>query len=161
MRRRVPILIGAWGLFVATLAAADEIRVISLVRQGQVHVSFWLDGGLPPEMRESIRSGLETTITYDIELRKVRVRIDESRQQQAAGEVADLLARAERARQRAVFSAGDDVPVLDQQQPVVDEPDRRGGMGRVADEVEQTRADCGAGHAMPGSECCLPRLAAL
>ena len=56
-----PLLLGA---------AGDTVRVTPLARDGQVYVSFSLDGGLTPDMRETIRSGLQTTYAYDIELRR-------------------------------------------------------------------------------------------
>ena len=56
-----PLLLGA---------AGDAVRVTPLARDGQVYVSFSLDGGLTPDMRETIRSGLQTTYAYDIELRR-------------------------------------------------------------------------------------------
>jgi hypothetical protein len=56
-----PLLLGA---------AGDAVRVTPLARDGQVYVSFSLDGGLTPDMRETIRSGLQTSYGYDIELRR-------------------------------------------------------------------------------------------
>lgn len=50
--------------------AEEAIQVSSLVRDGHVLVSFKLDNGFNDEVRESIRSGLETTITYQVELRR-------------------------------------------------------------------------------------------
>jgi hypothetical protein len=54
----------------AVVVAADDIRVVSLVKGGSVFVSFSLEPGLTPELQEAIRSGLPTTITYDVELRQ-------------------------------------------------------------------------------------------
>lgn len=54
----------------ATLLAADAVRVTPLLRDGRVLVSCELLGGLTQEIRDAIRSGLPTTITYDIELRR-------------------------------------------------------------------------------------------
>jgi Domain of unknown function (DUF4390) len=51
-------------------AAGDTVRVTPLARDGQVYVSFSLEGGLTPDMRETIRSGLQTTFAYDVELRR-------------------------------------------------------------------------------------------
>jgi hypothetical protein len=69
MKRNVGLPIVFLMVFGASLAA-ESIRVGSLVRQGQVLVSFSLEDGMPPELKESIRSGLLTTITYEVELRR-------------------------------------------------------------------------------------------
>lgn len=55
-------------LSVARLAAGD-VRV-TLVREGRVWVSFGVDDGLTPELRQAVLSGLPVTFTYDIELRR-------------------------------------------------------------------------------------------
>lgn len=61
----------------AVLHAADSLRVIPLVRDGQVLVSFELVDGFTEEVREAIASGLRTTFTYTVELRmEVPVWID-------------------------------------------------------------------------------------
>lgn len=61
-------------LFVAPAArAADppaEVRVTPLARDGEVYVSFALDGGVTDEVRETIASGLQTAFVYDFELRR-------------------------------------------------------------------------------------------
>jgi hypothetical protein len=62
---------------VALLAAASSsyaqatqtLRVIPLVRDEQVLVSFELVNGLTDEVRAAIQSGLTTTFTYTVELR--------------------------------------------------------------------------------------------
>jgi Domain of unknown function (DUF4390) len=59
-------LIGEPGL----RAAAELIRVTPLVRDGHVLVSFELSGGFTDEVRETIQSGLQTTFSYDLELRR-------------------------------------------------------------------------------------------
>jgi Domain of unknown function (DUF4390) len=56
----------------ATPAWADSVRVRPLVRDGNVLVSFSLDGGMTDEMREVVQSGLRTVFTYTVEL-KVKV----------------------------------------------------------------------------------------
>jgi len=48
---------------------AQTLRVVPLVRDGQVLVSFELTNGLTDEVRAAILSGLKTTYTYDVELR--------------------------------------------------------------------------------------------
>ena len=47
----------------------QTLRVVPLVRDDHVLVSFELTGGLTDEVREAIRSGLKTTFTYTVELR--------------------------------------------------------------------------------------------
>lgn len=60
-------------LFVAlsvARAAAADVRVTPLVREGRVWVSFALDDGLTPELRQAVLSGLPVTFTYDVDLRR-------------------------------------------------------------------------------------------
>ena len=54
----------------APIIAADVVRVTSLAREGRVWVSFELADGVTPEVRDAIRSGLPTTFTYGIEMRR-------------------------------------------------------------------------------------------
>ena len=54
----------------ALAAATEEVRVMSLVRDGQVLVSFSLTNGFTEELRDAIRSGLPASITYEVELRR-------------------------------------------------------------------------------------------
>lgn len=51
------------------LQAAGSIRVVPLVRDGQVLVSCELADGFTDELRQAVHSGLRTTLTYTIELR--------------------------------------------------------------------------------------------
>lgn len=53
----------------ARAQAADSIRILPLVRDGRVLVSFELADGVNEEMLAAIHSGLRTTFTYTIELR--------------------------------------------------------------------------------------------
>jgi hypothetical protein len=53
------------------LHAADTLRIVPSVRDGQVQVSFELADGYTDEVRDAISSGLRTTFTYDVELRMV------------------------------------------------------------------------------------------
>jgi hypothetical protein len=56
----------------ASTAFAQEsqmLRVVPLVRDDHVLVSFELAGGLTDEVRDAIQSGLRTTFTYTVELR--------------------------------------------------------------------------------------------
>jgi hypothetical protein len=52
--------------------SGETLRVRPLVKDGQVLVSFSLDGGLTDEMKAVVQSGLRTVFTYTIEL-KVKV----------------------------------------------------------------------------------------
>jgi hypothetical protein len=53
----------------ATLAAAEGLRIVPLVRDDRVLVTFELADGFTDEVRAAIRSGLKTTFTYTIDLR--------------------------------------------------------------------------------------------
>ena len=53
----------------ATLAAAEGLRIVPLVRNSQVLVTFELADGFTNEIREAVRSGLKTTFTYVVDLR--------------------------------------------------------------------------------------------
>ena len=57
-------------LLVPVLAAVDLIHVRPLHRDGQIFVSFELTDAFSDEIREAIRSGLPTTFSYDLELRR-------------------------------------------------------------------------------------------
>ena len=59
-------------LCTAGLAAADTLRIVPLVRDGQVLVSCQLVDGYTQDVRNVVQSGLKTTFTYTVELR-VRV----------------------------------------------------------------------------------------
>jgi len=51
-------------------AAEPDLTVTPLARDGQVLVSFELSDGFTSEMREAIQSGLPTTFSYQVELRR-------------------------------------------------------------------------------------------
>jgi hypothetical protein len=55
----------------AALRAVETLRIVPLVRDDAVTVSFELDDAYMENVREAIASGLRTTFTYDIELRMV------------------------------------------------------------------------------------------
>jgi hypothetical protein len=65
------------GLFAASflvtaapaLAQDNTMKVRPLVRDGQVLVTFALDGGLTDEMKAVVQSGLRTVFTYTVELK--------------------------------------------------------------------------------------------
>ena len=52
-----------------TLAAAEGLRIVPLVRGDQVLVTFELADGFTDEIRAAVRSGLRTTFTYTVDLR--------------------------------------------------------------------------------------------
>lgn len=60
------VIVGTEALSAQT---ASVLRVVPLLRDDQVHVSFELRDGFTPEVRAAIQSGLETTFTYRIDLR--------------------------------------------------------------------------------------------
>src|ERR1041384_6965777 len=53
-----------------TVAAAEGVRIVPLVRDDSVLVSFELTDGYTPAVKDSVHSGLKTTFTYEIELRQ-------------------------------------------------------------------------------------------
>jgi len=69
MRRSLLTLL-LFGLFGAGVEAGDEIQIIAFVKDGQVHVSFKLVNGFTEDLWAAIHSGLPTTITYQIDLRR-------------------------------------------------------------------------------------------
>jgi hypothetical protein len=72
MSRRVRMWCAAMLLCTATIAsAADGLRIVPIVRDDEVVVSFEVAEALTEHVREAIASGLRTTVTYDVELRMV------------------------------------------------------------------------------------------
>jgi hypothetical protein len=67
-------LVGVAGA--AVPAAAADISVTPIARDGQVVVSFDLSDGLTPEVRDAIQSGLATTFSYDVDLRRAATLFD-------------------------------------------------------------------------------------
>jgi hypothetical protein len=67
-----PAAAGLLALFlsIATLYAAEGIRIVPLVRDDSVLVSFELTDGYTPEVSDAVKSGLKTTFTYTVELRQ-------------------------------------------------------------------------------------------
>ncbi len=64
------LLCAVLAVFGVTLMAADVVRVTSMARDGKVWVSFELPDGFTPDVRDAVHSGLPTTFTYDVELRR-------------------------------------------------------------------------------------------
>ena len=54
---------------VVTVSAADDLRIVPLVRDGHVLISFQMSDGFTDEVRAAIHSGLKTTFTYTVDLR--------------------------------------------------------------------------------------------
>jgi hypothetical protein len=59
-------------LFASTVSvsAAEGVRIVPLVRDDAVLVSFELTDGYTPAVKDAVHSGLKTTFTYEIELRQ-------------------------------------------------------------------------------------------
>lgn len=70
MRRSKALACAGWVAALATGLAAADVRVTPLARDGRVWVTFELADGLTPDVRDAIKSGLPTTFTYDVELRR-------------------------------------------------------------------------------------------
>jgi hypothetical protein len=68
---RAACLLGLLVMSAAPAAAqgAETLRVRPLIRDGQVLVTFSLDGGLTDEMKAVVQSGLRTVFTYTVELK--------------------------------------------------------------------------------------------
>jgi hypothetical protein len=63
------LLIAATATVGQAQTQAETLRVRPLVKDGQVLVSFALDGGLTDEMKAVVQSGLRTVFTYTVELK--------------------------------------------------------------------------------------------
>ncbi|MBI2832840.1 MAG: DUF4390 domain-containing protein [Acidobacteria bacterium] len=68
-RRRV-LVAAAVCLLVAGLRAAEIIRVTPLAKNGRIFVSFEMRDAFNDDIRAVIQSGLTTTFSYDIDLRR-------------------------------------------------------------------------------------------
>jgi hypothetical protein len=62
-------LIAASATVASAQQQAETLRVRPFFRDGQVLVSFALDGGLTDEMKAVVQSGLRTVFTYTVELK--------------------------------------------------------------------------------------------
>ena len=56
-------------LLATSLQAQDSVRIVPLVRDGQVLITFEIPDGYTEEVRAAIQSGLRTTFTYTVDLR--------------------------------------------------------------------------------------------
>ena len=52
-----------------TLAAAQDLRLVPLVRDGHVYITFQMADGYTDDVKAAIHSGLKTTFTYTVDLR--------------------------------------------------------------------------------------------
>jgi hypothetical protein len=52
-----------------TVLSAEALRIVPLVRDGTVLISFSMADGFTDDVRAAIRSGLRTTFTYTVDLR--------------------------------------------------------------------------------------------
>lgn len=66
----VRVLLAVLGLTVAVSAQGPDLSVRPIARDGQLLVSFELTDGFSPDVRDAIQSGLPTTFSYDVELRR-------------------------------------------------------------------------------------------
>ncbi len=71
MTHRILALAFAMSLLGNLFAPADDIQVVSLTRDGKVYVSFTLTAGLTDDMRAALRSGLATSMTYEVSLKRL------------------------------------------------------------------------------------------
>jgi len=67
---RVGVLAFVLALSGVTAVFAEGVRIIPLVRDDAVLVSFELTDGYTPEVKDAVHSGLKTTFTYTVELRQ-------------------------------------------------------------------------------------------
>ena len=68
--RAVIAVAGAVAMLGVVASAAEIVRVATLSRDGRLLVSFEMADGYTVEMREAILSGLPTTFSYAVELRR-------------------------------------------------------------------------------------------
>ena len=67
---RIGLVALVLALTAVTSVWAEGVRIIPLVRDDAVLVSFELTGGYTPEVKDAVHSGLKTTFTYTVELRQ-------------------------------------------------------------------------------------------
>jgi hypothetical protein len=61
---------GVWAMGLATLLAATDVKVTPLVTNGRVFTSFAAPSAFTSDAREVVRSGLQLTLTFSVELRR-------------------------------------------------------------------------------------------
>ncbi len=67
---RIGVLTFVLALSAVTAVFAEGVRIIPLVRDDAVLVSFEFTDGYTPEAKAAVHSGLKTTFTYTVELRQ-------------------------------------------------------------------------------------------
>ena len=67
---RIGVLTFALALSAVAAVFAEGVRIIPLVRDDAVLVSFELTDGYTPAVKDAVHSGLKTTFTYTVELRQ-------------------------------------------------------------------------------------------
>ena len=67
---RIGVLTFVLALSAVTAVFAEGVRIIPLVRDDAVLVSFELTDGYTPAVKDAVHSGLKTTFTYTVELRQ-------------------------------------------------------------------------------------------
>ncbi|MBE3134333.1 MAG: DUF4390 domain-containing protein [Acidobacteria bacterium] len=120
MITRLPVALLATLAAATALAAADAIRVVSLVKDQRVQVSFTMEHGFTEDLRAAIRSGLPTTISYDVDLRlEVAGWFDKTLQSSAVSAIAqyDNLTRRYRLS-RTVDGRGEEPTATDDEEAV-------------------------------------------
>jgi hypothetical protein len=68
--RVIAAILSVCSVVSASTADAPDVTVTPIARDGQVLVSFDMVDGLTSDVRDAIQSGLSTTFTYDLELRR-------------------------------------------------------------------------------------------
>src|SRR6188768_2802302 len=68
-RRFLALGVGLAILALVTVEAAEGLRIVPLVRDDNVLVTFELTDGFTEQVKDAIHSGLKTTFTYSVELR--------------------------------------------------------------------------------------------
>jgi hypothetical protein len=67
----LPVFVVASAVLGAVLSAGEaDLSVLPIARDGQVLVSFELSDGFTEDVRDAIQSGLPTTFSYELELRR-------------------------------------------------------------------------------------------
>lgn len=71
-----PAFVACFVLSVVVPALAQDLSITPIARDGQVVVSFALTDGLTPDVLDAIQSGLPTSFSYAIELRRSAALVD-------------------------------------------------------------------------------------
>ncbi len=71
LKSRIWMMVLAVIALSALVHAEGTLRIVPLVRDGQVLVTVELDNGYTAEVRDVINGGVRTTFTYDVELKMI------------------------------------------------------------------------------------------